>query len=74
MEELEKELKELKGFATPKTNKNINQPEPPELLGTIPRVHRDGCLAPAAYVAEDGLGGHQWEERPLVLSRVDAPV
>ena len=23
----------------------------------------------AAYVAEDGLVGHQWEERPLVLRR-----
>ncbi len=23
-------------------------------------------MAPAAYVAEDGLVGHQWEERPLV--------
>ena len=22
-----------------------------------------------AYVAEDGLVGHQWEERPLVLGR-----
>jgi hypothetical protein len=22
-------------------------------------------MAPAAYVAEDGLVGHQWEERPL---------
>ena len=22
-----------------------------------------------AYVAEDGLGSHQWEERPLVLQR-----
>jgi hypothetical protein len=31
-------------------------------------------MAPAAYVAEDGLAGHQWEERPLVLQRVDAPV
>jgi hypothetical protein len=28
----------------------------------------------ATYVAEDGLVGHQWEERFLVLSRVDAPV
>jgi hypothetical protein len=27
-----------------------------------------------AYVAEDGLVGHQWEERPLVLRRLDAPV
>ena len=28
----------------------------------------------AAYVAEDGLVGHQWEERPLVLRRLYAPV
>jgi hypothetical protein len=27
-----------------------------------------------AYVAEDGLVGHQWEERPLVLWRSYAPV
>jgi hypothetical protein len=25
------------------------------------------------YVAEDGLVGHQWEERPLVLGRLYAP-
>ena len=28
----------------------------------------------AAYVAEDGLVGHQWEERPLVLRRSYATV
>ena len=27
-----------------------------------------------AYVAEDGLVDHQWEERPLVLRRSYAPV
>ena len=27
-----------------------------------------------AYVAEDDLVGHQWEERPLVLRRSFAPV
>jgi hypothetical protein len=27
-----------------------------------------------AYVAEDGLVSHQWEERPLVLQRLYAPV
>jgi hypothetical protein len=27
-----------------------------------------------AYVAEDGLVGHQWEERPLVLRRSYAAV
>jgi hypothetical protein len=26
------------------------------------------------YVAEDGLVGHQWEKRPLVLRRSYAPV
>jgi hypothetical protein len=31
-------------------------------------------MAPAAYVAEDGLVGHQWEDWPLVLRRLDAPV
>jgi hypothetical protein len=24
----------------------------------------EGPMAAAAYVAEDGLGGHQWEETP----------
>jgi hypothetical protein len=28
----------------------------------------------AAYVAEDGLVGHHWEKRPLVLQRLYAPV
>jgi len=28
-------------------------------------------VAPDAYVAEDGLVGHQWEEKPLVLPRLD---
>jgi hypothetical protein len=26
------------------------------------------------YVTEDGLVGHQWEERPLVLGKSYAPV
>jgi hypothetical protein len=28
----------------------------------------EGLKAPSAYVAEDGLVGYQWEERPLVLN------
>jgi hypothetical protein len=28
----------------------------------------------AAYVAEDGLIDHHWEERPLVLKRLYAPI
>ena len=34
----------------------------------------EGPMAPAAYVAEDGLVSHQWEEKPLVLQRLYAPV
>jgi hypothetical protein len=30
-------------------------------------------MAPAAFVAEDGLVEHQWEERPLVLRNLDFP-
>jgi hypothetical protein len=34
----------------------------------------EGPLALAAYVAEDVVVEHQWEEKPLVLQRLDAPV
>jgi hypothetical protein len=30
-------------------------------------------MAPAAYEAEDVLVGHQWEEKPFVLGRLNAP-
>jgi len=36
-------------------------------------VHLDRPMTPAAYVAEDGVVGHQWEEKPLVLPRLDTP-
>ena len=36
MEELEKGLKELKGFAHNRRNNNINQPDPSEPPGTNP--------------------------------------
>jgi hypothetical protein len=31
-------------------------------------------MSPAAYVAEDGLVRHHWEERPLVLQTLYASV
>jgi hypothetical protein len=34
----------------------------------------EGLMAPAAYVTEDGLVRHQWEEKPLALRRLDVPV
>jgi hypothetical protein len=30
-------------------------------------VHMEGPMAPATYIAEDGLVRHQWEVRPLNL-------
>jgi hypothetical protein len=48
MEELEKGLKELKGFTTHRKKNNINQPDPPpELPGTkpTPRVHMEGPMS-----------------------------
>jgi len=33
----------------------------------------DRPMALAAYVAEDSFVGHQWEEKPLVLPRLDPP-
>ena len=62
MEELENVPKELKGSAT------LWEEQQYELTST-PRT-----VSLVAYVAEDGLVGHQWEERPLVLQRSYAPV
>lgn len=31
-------------------------------------------MTPAEYVAKDGLVGHKWGMRPLVLERLDASV
>lgn len=42
-------------------NNNMNQPVPPELLSL------------AAYVADNGLVGHQWEERPLGIANFISP-
>jgi hypothetical protein len=39
--------------------------------GPFPKCWWPFCLA--AYVAEDGLVSHQWEERPLVLLRFLCP-
>jgi hypothetical protein len=70
MKELEKELKELKGFSTVSTNPT----PPPPRASFNQRIHMEQPMTPAAYVAEDDFVGHQWEEWPLVLCRVDAPV
>ena len=40
----------------------MNEPVPPELVSL------------AAYVSEDGLVGHHWEERPLGIANFICPV
>ena len=47
---------ELKGFATLSVEQHYELTSTPELVSL------------AAYVAEDGLVGHHWEERPLGLA------
>ena len=44
------------------------------ILGELIRRVFVGPMAPAIYVAKDGLVGHQWEEWVLVLGRLDSPV
>jgi hypothetical protein len=72
MEELQKGLKELKGLATHRKNNNNNQPL--DFPGTKRPTKEEGPMPLATYVVESGLVGHQWEERPLFLGRLDAPV
>jgi hypothetical protein len=69
MEDLEKIPKELKGFAVPQEEQQYEPtsiPRAPRDYTNNQRVHMKGPMAPATYIAEDGLVGHQWEERPLV--------
>ena len=77
MEDLEKRLKELRGFAAPWGEQQCQLARPPRARRdwtTNQRVHMEGPMALVTYVAEDGLIGHQWEERPLGLRVFDAPV
>jgi hypothetical protein len=46
MQELEKGLSELKGFATHRRNNDINQPDAPELPGTKPSTKQYTWRAP----------------------------
>jgi hypothetical protein len=54
------------GGATVSTGQTPPPPAPGDWI-TNQRVYREGPMAPAIYVAEDSLVGHQWEERPLGL-------
>ena len=60
--------------ATVSTNQTLTLPRAPRDWTTNQRIHMEGPIAPVAYVAEDGLIGHQWEKRPLGLRVSNAPV
>jgi hypothetical protein len=79
VEELEKGLKKLRGFAAPWRGSNsVNRPDPPPRAprnwATNQRIHMEQPVVLATYVAEDGLVGHLWEERPSGLRVFNAPV
>jgi hypothetical protein len=77
MEELEKGLKEVRGFEAPWRERQCQQARPlraPRNWTTNQRTHMKGPMALAIYVAEDGLVGHQWGERLLVLRVFNVPV
>ena len=70
MEETEKLPKELKGFVAPQEKQQYeltSNPRVPWDSTTNQRKHMEKLMALTAYVAEDGLVGYQWEERPLDL-------
>ena len=77
MEEWEKGLKELKWFATQQREQQCQWgrlPGTPTDWTTNQRVHMEGPMVLATYVAEDGLVGHHWEKRPLGLRVFNAPM
>jgi len=55
---------------------STNQIPLQRLPGTKPpsKEYTEGPTALAAFVAGNGLVGHQCEERPLVLGRLNVPV
>ena len=82
MEELGMGLKELRELAAPWGEQQCQQARHTTVPGnwtTNQRVHMEGThgsgsLILAAYVAEDGLVGYEWEKRPLGLRWFHNPV
>jgi len=73
LEELKKRIEGAEGVCSPiRTTIPTNQSS--QGLNHYPRLHMNGPMAPAAYVAEDGFVGHQWEDKSLVRPRLDPPV
>jgi hypothetical protein len=80
VEELEKGLKELRGFEDTWREQQCQQarPAPPTRCSkgwtTNQRINMERPMDLATYVAEDYFVGHQWEVRPLGLMVFDTLV
>jgi hypothetical protein len=72
-EELEKGLKRRRGFAAPWMEQQCPKARTPEFPGTGSPT-KEGPMALTTKVAEDGLVGHQWKERPFALRVLNASV
>jgi hypothetical protein len=76
VEELEKGLKKLRGFAAPWREQQCQPARLPavsEDCTTHQSVNMEIPMALETYLPEEGLVGHQWEERSLSLRVLDAP-
>jgi hypothetical protein len=70
MEELERDWRNWGGIEAPLGEQQCQLARPSGAPGdwtTNQRIHVEGPVSLAKYVAEDGLVGHQWEEWPLGL-------
>ena len=77
MGELEKGMKELREITAPWGEQQSHPASLSRASGdwiTNQRVDMEGPIDLAAYVAEYGLVGHQWEKWPLDLRVFIAPV
>ena len=75
MVELEKRLKELRRFAAPLREQQCSQARPigvPWNWITSQIIHMEGPMTLATYVAEDGLVGHLWADKPLGMRVFDS--
>ena len=64
------------GFCSPMGRATVSTGQNPWScwgLDPQPKVDMERPMAPATYMAEGGLVGHQWEKWPLGLRVFDAP-
>ena len=64
----------IEGACNTKGRTTVSNNQTPGTKPKTQRVHMVGLMVLAAYVEQDDLIGHQWQERPLVLWRFDTPV